>query len=274
MAEIRKLPASTADPTSLDIHLPLGGDRFLSGTLAGIRGDVLRVATYSRVGPSHRLASWVRFLAMSAAYPERPLEALVIGRATSGGRRVTVADPRPARRRPGLPPRAGPRRADGPRRPLRPRHARAAADRLPRPPPRSPRPFFADRDAEKGARARLGDRVQVRRRGQGRAPSPRLGRRPVIRRPGRRKRRAPTRRGRPSRRDSGRTRCGSGATCSRTSESRTDEPDRTRHPRSTSAASCRAASLCSRRAPAPARPMRSRRWRPGTSPTGSRSTTC
>ena len=55
---------------------------------------MLRTATYSRVSPQARLASWVRFLAVSAAYPERSFEAFVIGRARAGSPRrcrVTVA---------------------------------------------------------------------------------------------------------------------------------------------------------------------------------------
>jgi exodeoxyribonuclease V gamma subunit len=52
---------------------------------------VLRTATFSRVGPRHRLAAWVRLLALSAAYPEREFEAVTVGRAPSGSAQtVTV----------------------------------------------------------------------------------------------------------------------------------------------------------------------------------------
>jgi exodeoxyribonuclease V gamma subunit len=57
-----------------------------------VEGNVLRTVTYSRVSPRHRLAAWVRLLALTAAHPERGFESLTIGRARkdSGGR-VTVA---------------------------------------------------------------------------------------------------------------------------------------------------------------------------------------
>jgi len=39
---------------------------------------------YSRVGAKHRIAIWVRWLALSAAYPDRPIQAVLIGRASQG----------------------------------------------------------------------------------------------------------------------------------------------------------------------------------------------
>jgi exodeoxyribonuclease V gamma subunit len=51
----------------------------------GIEGDVLRAITYSRVAPKQRLAMWVRWLAVTAAYPERGVEAYIVGRRRSGG---------------------------------------------------------------------------------------------------------------------------------------------------------------------------------------------
>ena len=56
------------------VALPDG--RTLSGTVPGVGGDVLRTVTYSRVSPRHRLAAWVRLLALTAAHPERPFAAV------------------------------------------------------------------------------------------------------------------------------------------------------------------------------------------------------
>ena len=51
---------------------------------------MLRSVTYSRVNPRHRLAAWVRFLALTAAHPERAFEAATVGRAVYGGPRGAV----------------------------------------------------------------------------------------------------------------------------------------------------------------------------------------
>ena len=80
------------EPESADVKVALGDGRTLSGTVAGVHGDVLRGVTYSRVNPRHRLAMWVRWLALTAAYPERPFEAVLLGRARYGSDgRVTIA---------------------------------------------------------------------------------------------------------------------------------------------------------------------------------------
>jgi len=72
---------------SLDVKLELGDGRILSGTVPGMFGDLLRVVQYSRVGPKHRIALWVRWLALTAAYPNRPIQAVLLGRARTGADR-------------------------------------------------------------------------------------------------------------------------------------------------------------------------------------------
>ena len=85
---------STEAGNSVDFRLELPGDRTLVGTVPGIRGEVIAAPTYSRVAPSHRLTAWVYLLALAAAHPTRPYEAVTLGRLRSGGprgREVTVA---------------------------------------------------------------------------------------------------------------------------------------------------------------------------------------
>jgi exodeoxyribonuclease V gamma subunit len=82
---------STEPAGSVDVKIDLGG-RPLTGTVPGVLGSLLTTVTYSKVNPRHRLAAWVRLLALSALGGS--FEAATIGRARSGSHhnaRVTVA---------------------------------------------------------------------------------------------------------------------------------------------------------------------------------------
>ncbi len=83
-AQAATLLGAAGAPGSVEVNARLGDGRFLRGTAPGVRGDVLGTVTYSRVSPRHRLAAWVRLLALTASHPQRALEAVTIGRARAG----------------------------------------------------------------------------------------------------------------------------------------------------------------------------------------------
>jgi exodeoxyribonuclease V gamma subunit len=82
--------AEGGEPESADVTVDLGGGRTLSGTVPGVHRDLLRTVTYSRVNPRHRLATWVRWLALTAVRPDRPYEAVTVGRARQGAKKADV----------------------------------------------------------------------------------------------------------------------------------------------------------------------------------------
>src|SRR5205807_888652 len=86
-----------APRSSGDVRVTLADGTRLTGTVPALRGDVLLGTTYSRVSARHRIVSWVRLLALTAAHPGRHLSALTVGRA--GGPRgfggVAIARLRP-----------------------------------------------------------------------------------------------------------------------------------------------------------------------------------
>src|SRR5215213_9525323 len=86
------LPAR-AEPGSIDVRVTLPDGRRVNGTVPDVCGDLLRGVSFSRVNARQRLVAWTRFLALTAAHPERPFEAATVGRAGPGAGRdaaVTV----------------------------------------------------------------------------------------------------------------------------------------------------------------------------------------
>ena len=77
-----------APPSSLDVYVNLPGLPDVVGTVPGVRGDVIHAVTYRRMQPALRLGAWVRLVALTAAQPDRPFEAITIGRAEKRSSRV------------------------------------------------------------------------------------------------------------------------------------------------------------------------------------------
>ncbi len=81
---------------SLALDAALPGGRPLVGVIGGIGDDLIWHVAFSRLGPAHRLAAWVRFLALCAAEPERPWRSVIVGRSTAGstpGASLSVIEP-------------------------------------------------------------------------------------------------------------------------------------------------------------------------------------
>ena len=78
---------ASGEAASADVTVDLGG-RTLSGTVPGVHGDVVLRATFSRLSAKHRIAAWVRLLALTATHPGRAFAAVTVGRGPDG---LTIA---------------------------------------------------------------------------------------------------------------------------------------------------------------------------------------
>ena len=77
------LDLRTLEVRAMDVDVDLGGGRRLRGTVPEVYGDRLVPVSYSRLGPTHRLQSWVQLLALTASDPDRNWTAHTIGRPTN-----------------------------------------------------------------------------------------------------------------------------------------------------------------------------------------------
>ncbi len=68
------------EPRAVDVDVDLGGGRRLRGTVPELYGDLLVRVSYSRLGPKHRLHSWVKLLALTASDEDKAWRSLAIGR--------------------------------------------------------------------------------------------------------------------------------------------------------------------------------------------------
>jgi exodeoxyribonuclease V gamma subunit len=96
VAEAADVTGTGSAPRSVEVNVALPGARALVGTVPGVvdqgrAGLLVRAVNYSKLGPKHRLAAWVRFLALTAAQAERPVAAVTVGKFRNSGRRFTVS---------------------------------------------------------------------------------------------------------------------------------------------------------------------------------------
>ncbi|MGX1809647.1 exodeoxyribonuclease V subunit gamma [Nocardia sp. NPDC055321] len=65
---------------TVDIAVDLGDGRRLTGTVPEVHDDAVLRTTFSRVAPKHRMAAWVRLLALAATGDHQSWRAITIGR--------------------------------------------------------------------------------------------------------------------------------------------------------------------------------------------------
>ena len=82
------LALRTRPATSVDVDVDLGEGRRLRGTVPEVYGDRLVPVSYSRLGATHRLQSWIRLLALAATDEDRAWTAQTIGRPTNSRSRT------------------------------------------------------------------------------------------------------------------------------------------------------------------------------------------
>jgi exodeoxyribonuclease V gamma subunit len=68
------------EPRAVDVDVDLGDGRRLRGTVPELYGDLLVRVSYSRLGPKHRLHSWIKLLALSTSNEDKAWRSLTIGR--------------------------------------------------------------------------------------------------------------------------------------------------------------------------------------------------
>ncbi|HET7689458.1 MAG TPA: exodeoxyribonuclease V subunit gamma [Nocardioidaceae bacterium] len=71
-------------PQRVDVDVDLGGGVRLQGAVPAVYGDRIARIEYSKLGPRHRLTSWLHLLALTVHDPTTPWQALVAGRGDRG----------------------------------------------------------------------------------------------------------------------------------------------------------------------------------------------
>ncbi|MCE0539983.1 exodeoxyribonuclease V subunit gamma [Kineosporia rhizophila] len=82
-----------AAPDSRDVDVLLPDGTRLTGTVGDVRDSTVLTVTYSRLGPKHRLGSWVNLLALTATDPAPGWSAVTVGQGPRGGAARSVFEP-------------------------------------------------------------------------------------------------------------------------------------------------------------------------------------
>ena len=95
VAKARPLAAAglelrTSASRAVDVDVDLGDGRRLRGTVPEMYGDRLVPVSYSRLGATHRLQSWIKLLALAASDDDRNWTAHTLGRPTNNRSRDPV----------------------------------------------------------------------------------------------------------------------------------------------------------------------------------------
>ena len=75
------------DPEAYDVDVALADAARLTGTVTGVRNDVILSLTYSTLAAKHRLRAWVELVALTAARPDRAWRSVAVGRGGRGPER-------------------------------------------------------------------------------------------------------------------------------------------------------------------------------------------
>lgn len=84
--QVRSMPCFESPAISVEINLRLPSGRIVVGTVPGVRDSTVVNCVYSKLGPKHRLESWVRLLAIASSGAVQSAAAVILGR--SGSRRA------------------------------------------------------------------------------------------------------------------------------------------------------------------------------------------
>jgi exodeoxyribonuclease V gamma subunit len=90
---VEALPCWSQRAETCSVRVPLADGRTVAGSVAQVRDGVILHVTFSKLRAKQELAAWVRFVALTAASPERPVSAVTVGRNPAGKVQVSKLEP-------------------------------------------------------------------------------------------------------------------------------------------------------------------------------------